>query len=54
MSKFVKNIISGNRNTQQAQATMQCNYANNYYGDQVCVPTYLNQQGNKAASQVSH
>ena len=37
MAKIIQQLLKQKRNEQQNAAQLQCNFQNNYYGDQVCV-----------------
>lgn len=37
MAQFIANIIFDLTEKQSSKPQAQCNYQNNYYGDQVCV-----------------
>ncbi len=41
MAKLIKQIIK-RKSSQQQSAPVMCNFADNYYGDQVCRPVQLN------------
>ncbi len=35
---YVQRIVKGNEAPIAAQPNVECNFGNNYYGDQACVP----------------
>lgn len=54
MNKIVSKLISNGKptpnNATPGNSTMVCNYTNNYYGDQVCVPLSSNKTSVVSAS----
>ncbi len=42
MAKLIKQIIKRKSSQQQPATQIMCNFADNYYGDQVCRPVQTN------------
>ncbi|WP_181405032.1 hypothetical protein [Aestuariibacter sp. GS-14] len=47
MATLIKHIIGKSTEQTTAPRPVECNYSNNYYGDQVCRPIVNNKTGDQ-------